>query len=248
MEEFVRIRFRADFNVLPVSQPGEIGFVRIEMHPEPREIGDRVDPVAGLHIHPFGHVPFHDNAVLTGVYRDMVFDLAFGAAGFLDLINQFLLNAKQPQSVFGGGDVLGEEAVGVASCFFFEPQRLDQRLLRDGQLRAEQLRHVHLWLDACAGVVDVEFINSTRHPGRDIGEFRFVVVDLPGETDRVLDNPPPNGNGANVGQCDRIFRHPQFAGMFRRLSLLERYEVHEADRTLPRARHLDLRMHRTRPE
>ncbi len=61
-----------ELHLLAVAQPGQVGLVGIELDPDVREIGNRVDTRAGLYITTFEYVLVYDDAAHGRVNRHVV--------------------------------------------------------------------------------------------------------------------------------------------------------------------------------
>ena len=189
VELLARIGFRSDRDILSVSNPGQVRFVRVQMHPDEIQVGDGVDPIAGFHTLAFLLNLLDDDSAHGGVDRQVVGRLVL----LLNVLNLFCGQPQQPEFLPRRAQKIDTSNVGRPPSLALILRSLDQFLLGRIKVLAVDVHHVVALADVDARVVDEQAIETARHPCSDVPQLGLIVVDLADHADFVRDIPPLNG-------------------------------------------------------
>ena len=199
-ECFTSVRFGLELDRLSVAQPRQVGFIRIQFDPQMRQVGNRVDPRARVDVHALGRVLVYDNAADGGVDGHVV----RGLSALFNPPDLRWRESPQPQFLAASLDqrlrrqtnALARDRLDIVEGLD-RPQQLD---LRDKQFRAIHVDQVIALLDRDTRVVDVQPVQTSRHPGGDVLQAGFVIVDLAHHSDFRLDELAHDGRDFDLRQ------------------------------------------------
>ncbi len=92
-EYLPRIGLSRKFNLLPVTNPRQIGFISIQLHPQTRKVRDRVNFCPRVDIHPFRGIFMNNYPAHWCINRYMV----NRSACLFDFLDLLLFQSQQPQ-------------------------------------------------------------------------------------------------------------------------------------------------------
>ncbi len=234
LEDLAGIAFCGELDLLPVTKPGDVRLVGVQIHPYLRQIGDRVDCCPLLHVRPLIRVSPDDDATRRRIDRHVI----RRGTPSLDFLDLFIEQA--PPAKFGLGELSGIQSQLVLQIrigWVVVASAQQQLPLGHDQIGTVHGKQMVPFADGDVRVVNVQAIEAAGDPGRNIGQAGFVVVDLADHPHRLGHVLPFDGDGLNVGQGNRFLRHPQLTGTSVAVGiLLKRNQRHEADRTLARLR------------
>ena len=199
-ERFTRIGLRDDLDRLAVSEPHQVRFVGVQLDPDGRQVGDGVDPRAGLDVHPLLGVLGDDDAAHGSVDRDVVRRFA----DLFDLRYLLFRQAPEPQSLSRcfnrrSRRLLHDADVAVRQ-FSNRFESLEEFRLSDQEIRTVDLHHVVALADRQTGVVHEEPVQPSGYPGGNVAELRLVVVHLADHPDLGGRVAPLHGAGPDLHQ------------------------------------------------
>ena len=198
-EGFTGIRLGIKFDRLPKADPFQIRFVGIEHHPHLGKIGDGINRRAGIDIHAFGGIAADHHSADRRIDRQMV----GGGSPLLDLTDLTIGQSPQTQ-------LLPRRLQGIANQRTAPgagaTQGLQQLLLGGNQLRTVEIHQMIILPHRRAGIIDEHIVDPSRHPGRNIFQAGFVVIDLAGHVDLRLHVTAFHRNGTYPGQFGGVRR------------------------------------------
>ncbi len=164
-KSLARIGFRRELDRLPVTQPLQVRFIGVQLHPHLSQVSDGVDAIAGSHAVTFLPHLLDDDAGNRRVDSDVI----SGRAALFDFLDLDRCQAEQPQ-LFAGGlrkvNWLDERRGGRSGPPVLEG--FNQFRLCRIQLFAVDVDQVVALFDLDPRVIDVQSVEPAGNPRGDV--------------------------------------------------------------------------------